>query len=100
MIAGSDVTSTYMTPCRKSSDLQLYSSKVAIYEETAPSCNGTGGGTWDLDYSTNKITITTGGNMVNINNATITDWDCSTLVISGNDAGSDYVITLTRYKIP
>jgi hypothetical protein len=57
MIAGSDVTSTYMTPCRKSSDLQLYSSKVAIYEETAPSCNGTGGGTWDLDYSTNKITI-------------------------------------------
>lgn len=100
MISGSDVTSTYMTPCRKSGNLQLYSDKTAIYEETDATCSGTAGGTWNLDYSTNKITVTTGGNIVNINNATITNWDCSTIVISGNDAGSDYVITLTRFLIP
>lgn len=100
VISGSDVTSTYLTPCRKSANLQLYYGKVAIYEETLSGCAGTGGGTWDVDYTTSKITISTGGNMVNIVNATVTAWDCSSITISGNDAGTDYAITLTRFKIP
>ncbi|UEG50609.1 hypothetical protein LK994_03880 [Ferruginibacter lapsinanis] len=100
MIGGADVTSTYMTPCRQSANLQLYNDKTAIYEETGASCTGTSGGTWDLNLTTNKISVATGGNIVNITDATVTSWDCSSLVVSGNYSGSDYQVTLVRYQIP
>lgn len=76
-----DVTTSVLSACQLGGVFQLKSDKTFIYTEAGGACTDNGVGTWDVVGGALTVTGTSGGSY-DIDNATITSWNCSTLVAS------------------
>ena len=99
---GSDVTTTYLTPCQQTARYELYRGKTANFVpavETSATCKIEGSGTWSLDVTkkTVSINITTAtSDPIIVKDASVVSWDCNSLVLSQMNGGSEYHLTFTK----
>ncbi|MEI2748179.1 MAG: lipocalin family protein [Ferruginibacter sp.] len=94
-----DVTTSILDACQISGVIQLKSDKTFTYTESGGTCTDNGAGTWDVVSGALTINSTSGGSY-DVDNATISSWNCSTLVVSesANLGGVtiEYRSTLTK----
>lgn len=93
---GVDVTSVFLTSCQQGAQFEFYADKTFVYNELVPTCSGSGFGNWSLDLTKNTLTINTTGSPVEIIDASISSWDCTTMVIKATTSGSEYTITIEK----
>ena len=84
----SDITGLLET-CQLDDKLSLNANGTSSYMDLGTVCLPAGdeSGTWDITAA-GKMTINTGGGTVDVTDADITSFDCSTLVLTGFDLSS------------
>ena len=94
-----DITNQWQD-CERDDKVILNANGNYTYQDLGISCapSGNGSGTWGISAD-GKFTINDTGSVVDISNADITSFDCSTLVITGDIAtgtGTRFRITLKK----
>jgi hypothetical protein len=96
--SGSDITSTYLSTCQLGSNIELYKDYTANYDEIFSTCSGSGSGNWSLNITQRTVSLnitTPASNPILIKDATVISWDCKSLVLSQQNGGNTYELTLT-----
>ena len=81
-----EVTNDFFEPCELDDKISMNVNGTTLYKDLGTVCNPSGdeAGTWSIS-SAGKIIINDG--TVDVSEADITSFDCSTLIITGNDSG-------------
>jgi hypothetical protein len=92
--SATDITTTVLDACKLGAIIQLKTDGSIVYTEVGSSCTGSGTGTWAVAANTISIAVT--GAPFNVTGASITSWDCSTLVVTDASATPDARYTFTK----
>ncbi len=83
-----DVTGE-LDACERDDQVTLNENGTSSYSDLGTVCSPSGNdsGTWSLS-SSGRMTISTGGGILELSDAEITSFDCQTLVLTGFDSSS------------
>jgi hypothetical protein len=90
-------TDVALEPCQVDDKLTLNADGTTVYKDLGTVCEPSGDetGTWGIS-SSGKMTIANG--TIGVNEADITSFDCSTLVLTATDSDSGAKVRLTIKK--